>query len=141
MGRTAEEKAAAAAREAYRLNPEKFRARRREWVKNNWELEKKLKRGYYAKNSKIKDYQRALVLKKKYGMTPEDYNDMLHSQGYRCAICDTEEWAVERGLRVDHDHDDGHVRGLLCNKCNLGLGNFKDDPSLLRKALDYLAAA
>lgn len=55
----------------------------------------------------------------------------------RCAICATPV-TRERGLQVDHCHKSGDVRGLLCAACNLGLGQFRDDPKLLQAAIEYL---
>lgn len=68
--------------------------------------------------------------------TAEEYNGMVSEQSGKCAICGRILWD---DLRVDHDHTTGKVRGLLCDNCNWGLGNFKDNPELLRKAVDYLA--
>jgi predicted nucleic acid-binding Zn ribbon protein len=75
-----------------------------------------------------------------YGITIEEFEARLASQGNRCAICRTEEWSG-KGPHVDHDHATGHVRGVLCHKCNLGLGKFNDDPELLRAAIRYLEGA
>jgi hypothetical protein len=72
-----------------------------------------------------------------YGITPEGYDSMLAEQDGRCAICRT----LEPGRNffvVDHDHDTGKVRGLLCVKCNSGLGMFDDDPVVLMHATQYL---
>lgn len=83
-------------------------------------------------------------LKKHYGITLEQYNAMLEAQGGVCAICRGVSDAVDhrtgkiRNLSVDHCHLKGHVRKLLCQYCNQGLGAFKDSPSLLRAAADYL---
>jgi hypothetical protein len=83
------------------------------------------------------EYNRTRVLKCRYGITLDDYANMLESQGGGCAICGAEP-GKGRVLDVDHCHDEGHVRGLLCRSCNLCLGRMKDDPSMLRKAADYL---
>jgi Recombination endonuclease VII len=50
-----------------------------------------------------------------------------------CAICGSEE-----NLHIDHDHNTGKIRALLCRSCNIGLGHFKDEPSLLVRGVDYL---
>jgi DNA-directed RNA polymerase subunit RPC12/RpoP len=76
---------------------------------------------------------------KKYGITEEDFNAMLEKQGYRCAICGSDNDGRE--LAIDHDHVTGEVRGLLCTKCNLGLGSFEDDITRLEKAKLYLGKA
>jgi hypothetical protein len=74
-----------------------------------------------------------------YGITSEQYAALLEQQGDRCAICRTDTPGGKGGWHVDHDHAIGRVRGLLCHYCNLALGNFKDDPTRLRAALEYLS--
>ena len=77
-------------------------------------------------------------LKKKYGITPEDYNVMFSEQDGGCAICGRTDMSNGKTyLAVDHCHETGAVRGLLCNNCNLMLGHSQDDSSILRKAADY----
>jgi len=63
---------------------------------------------------------------------------MLEQQGYRCFICNDYEGVEKRTLSVDHDHESGRVRGLLCTNCNTGLGKFKDNADFLKKAIEYL---
>lgn len=67
---------------------------------------------------------------------------MIALQGNKCAICGSEETDKRRGklraLAVDHDHETGKVRGLLCGACNKGIGLLKDDAEILRKAAAYL---
>ena len=75
---------------------------------------------------------------KKYGLTPEDYENMLKEQHYSCAICHTHISKLKVRLHVDHCHTTGKVRGLLCVKCNQGIGMFNDDAELLDRAMDYL---
>jgi predicted nucleic acid-binding Zn ribbon protein len=72
-----------------------------------------------------------------YGLTVEALAALFTSQDGRCAICGTDEWGP-KGSQVDHCHDTGAVRGVLCTNCNNGLGRFRDDPALLRAAADYL---
>lgn len=76
-------------------------------------------------------------VKKRYGMTGEGYHDLVRLQGGVCAICGGK-CPTGRELSVDHCHETGMVRGLLCINCNRGLGNFKDDPELLNAAIAYL---
>ncbi len=77
-----------------------------------------------------------------FGLSPEQYQEMLDAQGGVCAICRKPEKIKRRGtpqsLSVDHDHDAGGVRLLLCHDCNSLLGLACDSPSLLRAAADYL---
>lgn len=76
----------------------------------------------------------------KRGITLEDYEDMLVQQGGGCAICGGRRGNKDVNvLYVDHNHVTGTVRGLLCGKCNRGLGMFQDRPDLLEKARKYLA--
>ena len=82
------------------------------------------------------EYGQRERLMRKFGITLEQYNQMLAEQGGTCAICH----AVPglRRLAVDHDHATGTIRGLLCSECNKALGLLEDDPALLRQAADYL---
>ena len=73
------------------------------------------------------------------GMTIEIYEAMLAEQGGRCLIC--KDQPDPMALAVDHCHETGRVRGLLCRGCNVGLGHFTDDPERLRAAADYLELA
>jgi Recombination endonuclease VII len=78
-------------------------------------------------------------LKNQYGITPEQYESMLAAQGGGCAICQ-EEPKDSRGFRphVDHCHETGAIRGILCGPCNKGIGSLRDSPELVRRALEYL---
>lgn len=73
----------------------------------------------------------------KYGVTLDWYNAQIERQGGRCAICQ-EVPTGERPWHVDHCHDSGIVRELLCGPCNTGLGHMRDNPAVLRAAADYL---
>lgn len=87
----------------------------------------------------------------KYGITAEQFEAMFEAQGRRCKICRTDKPGAQTAGRwhIDHDHAccPGRkgscgkcLRGILCGNCNLGLGNMKDDPVIVRAALDYLVA-
>lgn len=82
---------------------------------------------------RVKHYQR------KYGITPEEYEEMRSTQKGRCAICGEigQESGYDR-LRVDHDHETGMVRALICLNCNTVLGHAKDNPEVLKQAIAYL---
>lgn len=75
-------------------------------------------------------------LKKNYGLSQEEYDIKLYKQNYRCVICGN--LPGSRKLAVDHCHATGKIRDLLCGLCNTGLGAFKDNPELLKKAAEYL---
>jgi hypothetical protein len=77
-------------------------------------------------------------LKRRYGITVEEYDAMLEQQGNRCAICRTDKPGGKGRFHVDHDHQTGEVRGLLCNNCNRALGHFKDNVLILEQAIRYL---
>jgi hypothetical protein len=77
------------------------------------------------------------MLKYRYGLSLERWAEMLAEQGGRCAICRVRP-TEEKRLSVDHDHETGENRGLLCQECNLGLGKFRDNTVRLRAAADYL---
>ena len=77
-------------------------------------------------------------LKKTYGISLAEYDEMLEEQGNGCAICGTSPEKNGRRLDVDHCHTTGKIRGLLCHSCNLGIGKFKDNPDLLAEELKYL---
>jgi hypothetical protein len=90
----------------------------------------------YKRNNK--GYHRRSMLMKTYGLSLERFNEMLEEQGHCCAICKADNPGDEHSFRVDHNHDTGEVRGLLCNACNLTLGNAKEDATRLRACADYL---
>lgn len=87
------------------------------------------------------EHQRRYYLRKKYGITLEQYAEKLSEQGGRCAICTTDEPKPWPYFVVDHDHETGCVRGLLCHACNVGIGQLQDDVALLRNAITYLEEA
>lgn len=78
-------------------------------------------------------------LKRKYGMTVDQYSEMFKEQKECCAICGEHYTKVpHQQLMVDHCHKTGKVRQLLCDLCNTALGKFKDSPELLEKAAEYV---
>lgn len=84
----------------------------------------------------VKHYNRRRL----YGISGEEFAALLASQNGRCAICGTDAPGGKGAFHVDHCHDTGRVRGLLCHHCNLMLGNAKDDPARLAAAIRYLTA-
>lgn len=76
-------------------------------------------------------------IKRLYGISYDEYMEMLKSQGMKCLIC-SDSLDGAKHTNIDHDHDTGRVRGILCAHCNKGLGMFKDDPKLLQSAIEYL---
>lgn len=106
---------------------------------------------WYEKNlESLKDYHkkwrdthkesvRGYSVKGKYGITLEESKELLIRQDHKCALCGIDEAERNIPFYIDHDHKTGKVRGLLCAKCNTGLGQFNDDVGLLSKAITYLS--
>jgi hypothetical protein len=86
----------------------------------------------------VKLINRRARLKRSFGMTVQQYDEMLDAQGGCCALCGSDFPGGRGRFVVDHCHDTGRVRGLLCNLCNVGLGALRDSPQLLQKAIHYL---
>jgi post-segregation antitoxin (ccd killing protein) len=121
----------------YRENPEPARERTKRWQRENPERYRAKQREYVESGRKAIADRRS-YLKRRFGLTIADYDEMLARQGGGCAICRTS--PPERGsLHVDHDHSTGDVRGLLCVACNNALGAFRDSPDVLATAAEYVA--
>lgn len=93
-----------------------------EWRKDNYEAYAKLNRFHRWKNA---------------GIDPAEAESYFQSHNGECDLCGLRE-TVNRSLAVDHCHDTGKIRGMLCQRCNRGLGFLRDDPELLAKAIIYL---
>lgn len=93
-----------------------------------------------ANRATTRPVEYAAKLRRRYGITIDQYEAMLARQVGRCAICRTDKPGGNGGrtFHVDHDHATGRVRGLLCSPCNSGLGHLGDSPGRLREALAYL---
>jgi hypothetical protein len=116
----------------YAKNREKAIAYVRRWQQENPDR----LRDYRLKNREQRALQmRRLHLRRTFGMTVDDYSAILAAQEGGCAICGDQ---PEEGQSFHIDHDDGGVRGILCVRCNNGLGQFKDDPELLLRAAEYV---
>jgi hypothetical protein len=108
---------------------EKCRQRSLEWQRKNPNL---------LKASRAKSDR-----KRSYGMSEDEYRKRLAAQDNKCYLCGKPETQMSNGkdiddLSVDHDHTTGKIRKLLCSKCNLGLGLFKDNVEIMRRAAEYL---
>ena len=132
----------------YKDNKEILLERSKQWVKDNPEKCKKISKRYYEKNHKelierarrwTKDHPEKLKEKNlsRYNLSYEDWVKMWVSQDGECAIC-KEPFAKQSEAHVDHNHETGKIRGLLCVKCNSALGFLNDNPKLTAKATKYL---
>lgn len=96
--------------------------------------QKERMRQIYA-SSAYKEKHREDDRRRRRGCSPELYQELQEKQHGKCAICGKE---ANDNLRADHNHQTGKMRGLLCDNCNWGLGNFKDNTVYLQNAIDYL---
>lgn len=121
-----------------RVNANKRAAR----AKQDPEIKRARGRAYYAANKeKVLTTTRRCNLLVRYGLTPAQRASMEESQGGKCAICGNPpsgKTRIASVLHIDHDHQTGAVRLLLCMDCNVAIGRFKDNPDLCRKAAEYL---
>jgi hypothetical protein len=94
---------------------------------------------------KCRTCEKLRIIRQEHGLSSTQYESLLAAQEGRCAICRVEFlMSHERGYGsavVDHDHRTERIRGLLCHRCNIGLGQFRDSSDLLRAAVDYLDAS
>ena len=84
------------------------------------------------------DYVRWVNIERIHGVNKDEYFEMLKAQNGVCAICYRTNRNSERYLSVDHDHETGKIRGLLCITCNAMLGNAYDTEAILFSGIDYL---
>lgn len=108
-----------------------------EWRKRNRESVNAKQREYQRANP---DVARRSWVKKKYGMTWDEYQSMVFTHDNRCGVCwrTADEAEPGRLLSVDHCHETGRVRGLLCGGCNRALGLLQDDVLRIRKLAEYV---
>lgn len=123
-------------RERYLRDPEVAKARVKKWQHDNAERYNAAQRAR-RQRPEVKAAERGGHLKRKFGLTSEQYDEMFEHQGGVCWICG-EPPAESQALDVDHDHTTGEVRALLCRNCNQGIGKFHENPELLMTAAAYL---
>ena len=88
-------------------------------------------------------YDKAKSRRIKYGVADEWVQERLELQKGICPVCESDlhDPALKKGFSIDHDHDTGEVRGILCHRCNAGIGHLLDDPHVLKNAYVYLNLA
>ena len=87
-----------------------------------------------------RDHRKNIELQWHYGITLADYDEMMNEQGNKCVCGATRGRSNKEALHVDHDHNTGLIRGLLCHRCNRAIG-LVDDPASLRALADYIESA
>lgn len=118
--------------EAVKADPERM-ARYREYQRD-WQKARRL-----TNPEDFRRWQRDSYVRTKYGIETADYELLLAQQGGRCAICGTDNPGKNKKFwSIDHDHETGQVRGLLCSSCNRGIGLLGDNVERLEAALSYL---
>ena len=107
---------------------------KRQYRKDNVEKIKEWYKQYYKNNKeKVLEY----ATKRNYGLSHEDWLKIWETQNGECAICG-EFFDKPSDAQVDHNHKTNEIRGLLCRKCNLGIGYFNDNLELMMRAIKYL---
>jgi hypothetical protein len=106
------------------------------WIANNPEKHRANSLAWKHRN---KDRLESYRLFREFGITLKVYNEIFSNQGEKCAICGTEEQG-KRKFHVDHNHNTGTVRAILCQNCNFLIGNCKEDVDILQSAISYLCA-
>jgi hypothetical protein len=121
---------------------EEKRERRRgytaRWVKANRTRVTESARAWLARNPDKRRLYRERYRAKRYGLTPEAWQQLFLSQDSKCAICSSTEPRSVKGWHTDHCHSSGKVRGILCHPCNLILGHAKEDATYLLTIAAYL---
>jgi len=126
----------------YEKNKEELNAKNKAYREKNKERLKayreKNKEKIRAYTKKYKEKHYANQLKRLYGIGLHEYNLMLTEQKGKCACCGIHQNELTRNFAVDHDHDTGLIRGLLCGNCNTAIGKLGDNIEGLMRALNYL---
>lgn len=113
-------------------------ANTRKWVKNNIEKSRQYARDYRKAHPEIAARVRDWGLKRRHGITHEEYVRLLEKQGGTCAICGGPANSKDGFFHIDHSHATGKIRGILCHFCNTGLGSMRDSIDILKAAILYL---
>lgn len=94
----------------------------------------------WAESPEHREKQRVYQLKRKFGITIEQYDEMLAKCSSVCEICGSSDTkhTKQKYFNVDHCHNTGKIRGLLCHACNIAIGKFEDNPEIVLKAYNYL---
>ncbi|RWO22804.1 endonuclease VII domain-containing protein [Mesorhizobium sp.] len=94
----------------------------------------------FVSSAERREKRKWRVRHKKYGMSRDSFSEMLLAQNGRCALCSTDKPGSRYGFCIDHCHETGRVRGILCHNCNSALGKLGDTPTSISRALAYVQA-
>ena len=138
-------------KEFYQKNKEKIKANNKKYsLEHKMKIINRYKKYYQNNKEKIKvknkkyrdthkEWKKEYQLKRKYGLSISDFNNMLLAQNMRCAICNEPfDLNNPHSIHVDHNHKTGKIRGILCSNCNWAIGYFKDNPEYIDNASKYL---
>jgi hypothetical protein len=115
------------------------KALRDDWKSRNGERQLFLQNRWKRENpERAAIHSWRVGIKRKYGLSENEYLGILAAQDYKCAACGVTAEENGRRLAVDHDHSTGNIRGILCDACNVAIGKFKDSLLILRAAIAYL---
>jgi hypothetical protein len=117
---------------------ERMMADNRRWVERNLEKIAAQNRDRWRTDPDFRAKRLAATLRSRYGITLDDYYEMLERQHGLCKVCFKPVTALTTRLSVDHCHATGRVRSLLCKRCNTGAGFFDDDAGRMRRAADHV---
>lgn len=133
------ERIRAKSREYYSRNAETRREYNRQYARANAEaINASKRRRYLDKNGTLYLNAKRGNLKRNYGITPEQKQELFERQRGVCAACGTDQPGSRKGWHLDHCHSTKQVRGILCHPCNLSLGHVKDSIERLQQLIAYL---
>lgn len=126
----------ARARKYHKENREKALKAQKTWRQKNLEREAERRKQWAIDHPET---QRKSGLKKRYGMTVDQWDALFEKQRQKCACCGASDLPSPKDWHTDHDHETGVVRGILCRSCNHMLGAAKEEPTRLQAGIAYLA--
>ena len=99
------------------------------------DCDKRQRKVHYINNKELSVNNNLL---RKYSISYEEYMELFNKQSGHCYICLIHQRDLKRAMAVDHNHKTGNIRGLLCNSCNVAIGNAKESIEILQRMIDYL---
>lgn len=120
-------------------NTDEFKEKARQYyLQNKDEINLRNKKYKEENKDRMKEADRRGHLRRIFGITLEQYDDLLEKQNHSCFICERHKDLFNKKLAVDHDHKTGEIRGLLCVHCNQKVIGRERDPKIFERAAEYL---